>query len=369
MSEVNDIHYNFKDRDIETLDHSEILELDEYIRKKLDVVYSDSRKQKQLDILTSIALKSPSESDRIQANKKISIIKKQMETEQKRRLLKNYLTEVIPVLEKIEKYTPVQYFGCSISKTDENYKYLVAEKRRFTEIAEKYAHIQFKKIPEVLCDCSAETIVEDGFLICKECGVREPLRQENVGFKDLSRINIAPKSNYDPKQNFDNALLRVQAKKSFSITPECYELLENELESMGIELKKCKKRDIYEILKRNKMSGFFQGIDIIHHKFTEKKPVDLKNYKEAIDTLYYIIEEEYKAETQKTGSLQVWFKIYKIFGLLGIKHDSDNLLYSLSDKSLDEYEDIWSKIEKNIVKRWKKHSNGPKRNIKKVRGN
>ncbi len=363
----SDIHYNFKERDVESLDHQEILEIDEYIRKKLDVIYSDSQKQKQLDILTTIALKSPSESDRIQANKKISIIKKQMETEQKRRLLKNYLTEVIPVLENIEKYTPVQYFGCSVSKNDQNYKYLVAEKRKFTEIAEKYAQIQFKKIPEVLCDCSAETTVEDGFLICKNCGVREPLRQENVGFKDLARINIAPKSNYDPKQNFDNALLRVQAKKSFSITAECYELLESELESMGIDQRNCKKRDIYEILKRNKMSSFFQGIDIIHHKFTNKKPVDLKKYKESIDALYYIIEEEYKAETQKTGSLQVWFKIYKIFGILGIKYDSDNLLYSLSEKSLDEYESIWAKIEKKILKRWKKHSNGSKGDFKKVR--
>ena len=150
MSDIYDIHYTFKERSVDTLEYQEILEMDEYIRKKLDVDHYDSTKQKKMEILAKIALESPSADDRIQATKKLSILKKQIENEQKRRLLKEYLIEVIPVLENIERYSPTQFFGCRISKEDDNYKLLTAEKIKFAEIAERYAQIRFKKIPEVL---------------------------------------------------------------------------------------------------------------------------------------------------------------------------------------------------------------------------
>ena len=341
-----DFRFSFKERDISSLELQEIHEIDDHIRKKLQVSDSKTEVDNRLKILSQIALKSPSVDDRYQAQKTIDILKKQMENNTKKRLYKNYILEAGPVIEKIKAYSPVQYYGCSISRECENYSLLVKEKRKFAEIAEKYAQIEFRKVQEVLCDCESETVVEDGFLICKQCGIRETLRQENVGFKDLSRINVAPKSNYDPKNNFDSTILKYQVKNNFPVDASVYDLVKSELALTGIDYKNCSKRDIYEILKRNGLSKVFPGICIIHFKLTGKKPAEIGHLKEKIDALYYKIEKQHTktSASGKNNSLQVWFKLYKILLFLGVKCKPDDLLFCISEKSLEDYENIWEKI-------------------------
>ena len=335
-----DFRFSFKERDVSSLELQEIHEIDDYIRKKLQVTDSKTEVDNRLKILSQIALKSPSTDDRYQAQKTIDILKKQMENNTKKRLYKNYVLEAEPIMEKIKTYSPVQYYGCSISRECENYSLLVKEKKKFAEIAEKYAQIEFRKVQEVLCDCESETISEDGFLICKSCGVKETLRQENVGFKDLSRINVAPKSNYDPKNNFNSTILKYQVKNNFPVESSIYELVKSELSLIGTEYKNCSKRDIYEILKRNGLSKIFPGISIIHFKLTGKKPAEIGHLKEKIDALYYKIEKQ----PGKNNSLQVWFKLYKILLFLGVKCKPDDLLFCISEKSLEDYENVWEKI-------------------------
>lgn len=358
-----DYYQRFSSREISSIDEQEILEIDEYIRKKLLIPDGDEKTLSQLKILEKIALKSPQESDRITAQKEIDILKKQMENVQKQRLYNCYLKEVLPVLEKIQECKSKRFFGCKIAESDPSYKTLSQAKMDFAKIASKYTEIRFKKVEIVLCDCNAETITEEGYIICKGCGLQESINQESVTFKDLARINIAPKSNYNPKQNFDQIILKYQAKNNFQVPKSVYKTVKKEAESTGISLKKITKRNIYEILKRNKLSSYYPGIGIIHYNLTGVTPPVINHLKDQIDEVYEIIEKAYSELRGENNSLNGWFKLYKILALLNFDCHREDFLFSISEKSLEDYESIWSKIIDTLQKTEKKRGEKFWRNL------
>lgn len=330
--------------------HGEILE--RLKKKNIEEIKAGIEKINDLKIFGE----SPLQSDRDNALKKIAELRKNLINAENQTELISYLTLIEPVIEKYKERKTASgptYFG--LKKTDQNSCSDIMEE--FFYVAKKFFPIKYRpqsKNENTCAQCSTLMYEEEGFLVCKECGMESPITcdENSMYYKDINRINITPKSAYSSKQNFDFAISKLQGIFPMPMSESVISYIREKLDDEGY--KNVTKRKIYDILKQKKMSQYYGLVPKIFSIITGIPCHFIVNYKSQIDELYEIIKKVYFDMSGRENSLNVWFKLYKILKLLQYPCTKDDLCFSISEKSMEDYEDLWKKIVKNIPPEVKK---------------
>ena len=94
-----------------------------------------------------------------------------------------------------------------------------------------------KSAKKVCLQCQSQDFVtnfDQNLEICENCGKQEEKSYKSVSFKDITRINLSNKYNYERRVHFKDCINQYQGKQNSTINPNVYQDLEEQFERHGL---------------------------------------------------------------------------------------------------------------------------------------
>ena len=229
-----------------------------------------------------------------------------------------YINETYNLLEQYKTIlnTPlkISFTNKPVKKSKEKHNIIV----KYINIAQKYHDIDVD-IPEmkkkVKCTCGNKElhIIEDNIYVCMKCGEEHKISINTSSYKDVDRINVGGKYQYDRLTHFRDCINQYQGKQNSNIEDTVYEELMQEFENHGLLMgkktddskKRCKNithEHIGLFLKELKYSKHYENINLIHYKLTGIKPDDISHLEDMLLNDFIILtdlyDKRYKKEKQ-----------------------------------------------------------------------
>lgn len=186
-------------------------------------------------------------------------------------------------------------------------------------------HVFQKQIPSI-CDCCYNIMeVKSGMSICSTCGHFEQRLEKTVPKSN----NKNEKSQYDPKDNFRSIVFTFQGKKSKRIPDFVYEKIDKALKKYHFDessKKTMKKETLICILQENKLSDYYEDVNILYQHYTSIPPPDLSMYENEIFYRNSLVEEYFNNMDldDRQNSLNNFFKLYVFLSMEGYKCNPDD---------------------------------------------
>lgn len=180
---------------------------------------------------------------------------------------------------------------------------------------------EFQKFVPLVCSCCHGILeVKNGMSLCLTCGNFEQRMEKMVPKSN----NKNEKTQYDPKDNFRSIVLTFQGKKSKKIPSSVYEKIDKILEKYHFDecsIKTMKKETLVCILQENKLSDYYEDINILYQHYTGVSPPDLSNYEDNIFYRNSLVEEYFNEMklNERQNSLNNFFKLYTFLNMEGYK--------------------------------------------------
>lgn len=123
-----------------------------------------------------------------------------------------------------------------------------------------------KIIDSSICVCGKKMKnIQDEF-ICNNCGIKSNNVESFAVYKDIDRVNISSTYKYDMRQHLKEALDNYQGKQKTIVPQEVYDIINMYVKNMNIDV--ITKKIIWDILKENKYSVYYNDVNKIHHEIT-----------------------------------------------------------------------------------------------------
>lgn len=176
---------------------------------------------------------------------------------------------------------------------------------------------QFQKAILPICkECHILLESKSGMYVCTNCGHYERKMEKAVP----KSTNKNEKTIYDPKDNFKCIVYTFQGKKSKKIPNHIYDIIENSFKKYHIDdFSNMKKETLVFILQENKLSDFYEDINVIYEHYTKIKPPDLSLYEDNIFKRNALVEEIFNQvkTDERQNSLNNFFKLYAFLNMEG----------------------------------------------------
>jgi len=222
-----------------------------------------------------------------------------------------------------------------------------------------YACDKVRSSKMVFCDsCKIEkTLVPtEGCYVCGQCGATEAIVMENetLTYKD----SIAEKQKYPYKKinHLREKLNQFQAKESSKVPDEICDKIRAELKKQRIDVKHCEPRHIKIILKRYKMTNYYEHLQQIYCDITKATPITLpKNTEEKLINMFQEMQDSFFRHCPKDRSnmLSYSYILNKYFRILDMENYAD-FFPLLQKEKLREQDMTWKKICRDMD--WDFHS-------------
>ena len=207
-------------------------------------------------------------------------------------------------------------------------------------------------------DVSKNQIDEDlGLIICPKCGYERENISYNSTYKDIQRVNLSNRNNYDDCENFRKALLRFQGKQNHQPPIKLYE----QLDDYFVKIKKPTSKDIlkipllegrkkgtsremmFEALSETNNSAYYDDINLILHIYWGWELPDISQLEERIMEDYINTQHIYNAILQKdrNASLNIQFRLYVHLKAVGYPCTKDDFKIQTSRDSLIFHNEMW----------------------------
>jgi hypothetical protein len=237
--------------------------------------------------------------------------------------------------------------------------------REYIDVAKKYIRLEInhKMANKTTCDScgvdmSKNQIDEDlGLIICPKCGYERENISYNSTYKDIQRVNLSNRNNYDDCENFRKALLRFQGKQNHQPPIKLYE----QLDDYFIKIKKPISKDIlkipliegrkkgtsremmFEALSETNNSAYYDDINLILHIYWGWELPDISQLEERIMEDYINTQHIYNAILQKdrNASLNIQFRLYVHLKAVGYPCTKDDFKIQTSRDSLIFHNEMW----------------------------
>jgi hypothetical protein len=216
-----------------------------------------------------------------------------------------------------------------------------------------------QKCPKKAClQCQSQDFVtnfDQNLEICENCGKQEEKAYKTTSFKDITRINLSNKYNYERRVHFKDCINQYQGKQNSTIQPNVYQDLEEQFERHGLlkgdstTLKKIRfenitKEHILLFLKETNHSKHYEDVVLIYHKMTGKQVNDISNLEPQLMEDFDKISNLYDKRFKFTGKIDRKSFIntqYVLFQLLRrhkypCKKEDFNMLKTLDRKSFHD---------------------------------
>lgn len=293
-----------------------------------------------------------------------------------------YISSTSKLLEEYNKVASntskgVVFFKKQLEKEDEaivNHRLYII--REYIDIAKQYIRLEIShKIPsKSSCgscgvDMSKNLIDEDlGLIICPKCGYERENISYNSTYKDIQRVNLSNRNNYDDCENFRKALLRFQGRQTHRPPAKLYE----QLDDYFIKIKKPTGKEItktppteegkkkgtsremmFEALSETNNSAYYDDINLILHIYWGWDLPDISSIEERIMEDYINTQHIYNSIVQKdrNASLNIQFRLYVHLKAVGYPCTKDDFKIQTSRDSLIFHNEMWNVMcEKTGIK-------------------
>lgn len=236
----------------------------------------------------------------------------------------------------------------------------------YIEILKKY-NIDYTDIEEIptpkyqkknCSHCNSQEFIinfDQNLEICETCGKQEEKSYKSISFKDITRINLSNKYNYERRVHFKDCINQYQGKQNSTISDEVYRVLEEQFELHGllkgnsntakkIRFENITKENVLLFLKETNHSKHYEDVVLIYHKMTGKPVDDISAIEQQLMEDFDKISSLYDKKFKFTGKIERKSFIntqYVLFQLLRrhkypCKKEDFNMLKTLDRKSFHD---------------------------------
>lgn len=241
----------------------------------------------------------------------------------------------------------------SINKATLQDKYLML-------IDKNYACDRVKTNKIIYCtQCKIEKTLfqSEGCYICKNCGETEHIIMESEvpSHKELS--NEKQKYPYKKINHLKEKLNQFQSKESADVPDEICDIIRGDLIKRRILYENCTPPDIRSILKKHRLTSYYEHLQQIYCKISGDSPITLsRETEEKIINMFQTMQESFHIHCpcDRSNFLSYSYVLNKLFKILDMKEHSKYFGLLKSKDKLREQDIIWNKICKDIG--WKFYS-------------
>lgn len=280
-------------------------------------------------------------------NEKINYFKKNKNKSKIEEEMNEYFLNTCDILtEYYEKKDNIKTINPYLENFHINEKNMDLEQRYYKACNINYIS-NVKKSKNDLC-CGQEMILSnESFFACSLCGKVDQLHIDGYTFKQMQENPLTNKFVYKRINYFNDWLKQIQASETSDIPKDLVERVSNELNKRNIrDLSKIKPYLIKEILKVLKEPTYYENINLIISKLTDKPALvipeeiiqKLKNMFSGIQAPY----EELKGP--RTNFFSYPYILYKFCELLNLKEYLKTLQLLKSRDKILQHDILWKKI-------------------------
>lgn len=318
----------------------DILSVDAAIKEEFTREYTDQSKLKEQlsDLSKTLTKNLPLRTQKTIQNN-ITTLQDQISTIDSQYNLNFYIAESAHILEKYKQIlkTPIKINFMSTKEADSSEKdSLIAD---YLNIVKKYitkshtniaddiyrAHANSHKksslittsAPKVTCNndlCKNKTnfdIIDNSVYICLLCGSQQIVSLHTSSFKDIDRINISTKYQYDRKVHFRDCINQYQGKQNSTIDEKILIDLDDQFERHHL-LPKVTFRDktplkfpnkaryititkeiIHIFLKELGYTKHYENVNLIHYLLTDIKPDNISHLEDRLLDDFDLLTAQY----------------------------------------------------------------------------
>lgn len=321
--------------------------IDSKIREKLSFSMNNiSELENELDILIRIANNDKDPYQKVLAVQKQDILRKKIRDIQSGMELVYYIfrtTKLIDEFREIEGKTTCSFIGKNHEKSKpyilqtENRKNHII--REYLAIAGDYLDLENlrNKTEKMICECGSTdfSIASDNdyLYICNNCAGEIEYLDDNPSFKDSDRVNMSSKYRYSRKGHFVEATKKFQGtqnvdpKKINRVVKILLEemRLNNLVAERGLP-NSVTKDNLDTFLSSCRLSNHYDDLNLLYHIITGEPCPDISMYMDMllvdIDQLERVLIEI--QDENRTNSLNVYFKLYKLLQRYGAPYKKDD---------------------------------------------
>jgi hypothetical protein len=284
----------------------------------------------------------------------------------------NYLEQIKDLLTEYNKVASNKSKGVIIfHKIKEEEDDKIIQKRvqiiqKYLEIAKNYIRIEmvYKSPHKFLCpicnnDLSKSFTDEDsGLCICQKCGFERESISHISTFKDIQRLNLGNRNNYDDCENFRKALQRFQGKQTHRPPQKLYEQLDDYFGKLGkgvssdIKIQNITKEGqkqgtsrqmMFEALAETNNSAYYDDINLILHIYWGWDLPNISHLEEKIMEDYIATQKVYNAIQNKdrNASLNIQFRLFVHLKAVGYTCNKNDFKIQTSRDSLIFHNEMW----------------------------
>ena len=228
---------------------------------------------------------------------------------------------------------------------------------QFFQIARDY--LEINEIPNVNCNVCPECngrftrddLSEDSSNICEKCGI-VTFSVSNGHFKDKDRSNNGGHYIYYKGINLQDAIRQYQGTESKKIKDEVYDILDRDRRYLYpdiTDIEMVTRGLVKQILQRNGLSQYFENIQKIYYKYTNRKPPNISHLVPAIMSRVRRIEKVYKKYMEdRTSFMSSQFILYQCLLLEKWKCHEEEFFLTDDQESRSFHKRAWSGITNEL---------------------
>jgi hypothetical protein len=226
-----------------------------------------------------------------------------------------YINETYQLIEEYKKIlnTPVVISFTNKTKKDDIEKRNIIIK--FLNMIQKYHPIEYEiptKKKKLKCNCGNKNfnIIEDNVCVCTNCGEEHKIHLYTSSYKDVDRVNISSKYQYDRIIHFRDCINQYQGKQNCTIEDCVYKdlitqfknhslLVGNDTDEINIRCKNITHEHINLFLKELGYTKHYENVNLIHSVLTGIKPDDISYLEDSLMDDFIILTELYDKRFKK----------------------------------------------------------------------
>lgn len=217
-------------------------------------------------------------------------------------------------------------------------------------IDKSYACDKVKTERIILCsNCKIEKTLfqSEGCYICKSCGETEHIIMESEmpGHKEIA--NEKQKYPYKKINHLKEKLNQFQSKESADIPDEICEIVKFDLKKIRVKCELCTPYDIKQILKKHKLTNYYEHLQQIYSKISGAQPILLsRETEEKIIGMFQGMQDSFHKHcpTNRSNFLSYSYVLNKLFKILKMFEHAKYFNLLKSKEKLREQDIIWKKI-------------------------
>lgn len=279
----------------------------------------------------------------------------------KKPVKKRRLAQNIPTVKSILQFLPEPVTGNVIEKTEKQTISRATLQDKYLMLVDKNYACEKSRASNILlcsqCDIEKILIHAEGRYVCKICGETEILLMENETPNNKDMTCEKQKYPYKKSNHLREKLNQFQSKESVDVPEEICNIIRADLKKRRIREETCTPQNIRSILKKHRLTAYYEHLQQIYCKITKTEPITLsREIEETVLAMFQMMQEPFHKHcpANRSNFLSYSYALNKIFRILKMNQHAKYFSLLKSKEKLREQDNIWSKICKDLG--WHFHS-------------